>query len=412
LSYAQGKLERSNEDLSIAIKIGDQVEALNVKPRKYPVTYMLHEKVRVDWNRWIMMRHREIVGRLQWLALDGRLNPLNRSRFVAIFDWIMIMLVFNVLFNHQLIDFVSSKGANISANDILGFVVQLILIIFTCVGALLLEVNLVLTFYDQLELIERTRKMILHIITINEIRFDKLVSITTKEHNHLPDNRRGSLALLKIFAPTNQALPGQIKQQEVIDEMGKAIELDLLTVIIQTRLTSRIFDLSKRPMGLIVSVFIGFVILMSIILRVHNPYFYPESKGTGKLIVLVAISVLYGFLMPLAFLHRRSLNSFQKIWNLVALLNRFESIPQIKRELMMSSSVSVLTLRRELSDSRRLMSRFACRVFSLQVTYANLMQIAGWISIIMFSFVDRSDSLIGEILAVFLRDPFKLFKVE
>lgn len=393
LTFAVTKLEQLNRDLAQTIEDSPQSQ----RPR----LEALRRQALTKFALRLRARHQSTLVQLRTIALEGRLNPLNRTRAcrdrMALYFMLGSICVFSymqfvVLFGfgrvvHQSADPLSSSV--LASLDLVGWrdalaALSLFLTMeVITVTAFGLMAVLALLVHDQLVAAQRLRVFVLRTIAENEVNFRRLWE-TAKSDKRQNQNCSGS-------------------------SLSERIELDLLTVVMLSRVFARSCALAMVPLNSIASMLIQFAILCPLLFRIHSAYVSDDLKAVSFLVGIGSVCVAFGFLATLGHLHWSCLRTFRCYWSLVAQLSYFEQNASINQSLLMQTSVAVFTLRRELSDARQSLDKFACRVLSIPITNTNVTRMSFWVLFVFVSF-SQNVNIFGESLARVLRDPFGLFK--
>lgn len=331
-------------------------------------------------------RHRKTIRQLRAAALAGRLNQPNRTRArcnrlaLCHAAWCVSLLIYcqgSLLYAfYHWITLTDGPGGR-SWRDILE-ALNLLFVMAQSVSAATVAMTLfVIVLYDLLESICLLRKLVLELNRSNERLFDE-----------------------------------SLKRAGVEKKIGYEIELNLLTVLMQTRIMKRSLALALEPLNTVAFWIILFAVATPLVFKLHSAYFSSQLlKSLSSQVGLLAAATCFALLIPLGRLHQCCRRCLLAHWDLVAQVSYFELAASSDRWcLRMQTSVVVVTLRRELSDARQTASRMACRVFSIPVTNGNITRAAFWV-FLAFALLSRdvhwSGADVG--LARLARDPFNLF---
>lgn len=353
------------------------------------------------WRSHFSTRHAILSCQVRTLALSGQLNPLNRNsiwcdKFALIVCFSIILLwihliVMPIVIHSYLQDYFNSKSGRVefeSVRDVHAFAWHVFIYIVCLFNSTVTMVMHLATLVDMNEAARCLEVLLKQVVVSNELRYHKLTSL-----------------LLSSARPN--ATPSQASR---IKQLARAIELDLMTALLQFRLLRSEFRLSRRPLGLTAGFFIYFAIATTAIVRLHNPYFGSEMREANLTMGMTNILPCFCMLLPLAQLTKRCLDAFRVLWSLVAQSVRHErSMPAGQLNRYLNVEVTLYSLRRELTEAHLTATNFACRIFDVDLTFANLIKLMFWLFFIAISLLDNSNSLADSSLGHWINDPFDLF---
>lgn len=369
--------------------------------------------VRKRQSKEMNQQHYRTIGQLKMIALEGRLNALHRTpsgrdklalanlltvSFHPFYTNFVMVSFFNFLriyFNAQ-----GKRSESTTFKDTLGIsCVWIFIEILILMGTFLCPI-FVYTVYDLIEEIKHLKTLIMHVIVTNERRCRQVERIATRwnlrniwDHQNLRASSARMLDCHPLHAHAH----------------ARAIELDLLMVIIQCRIVMRSYALVKPPLTNIATMIIYFAISVPIGFCIHSAYFSPGLKLVTLSGSLASTSCCLCLLLPLGLLYTRIIRTNETIWSLVAQLSYFETVAPINKHLKLESSVALFTLRRHVTDMKFSMDKYAIRWNTMPITYGNLIRILSWILLFMAA-GSSSVKIFGEGLGSIMNDPFYLFK--
>lgn len=370
----------------------------------------------------LMQRHKTTVEQLKEIALEGRLNSLNgspacRDELSLVFLASLCLITFNTFTgligsHYSFKQIYDSKGKPIVFESFMdaSFATCVLYILFISYFASLFTFAMhVLTIYAQLASFNRLRELVKFVIRRNEIRFQKLSLKSAAYPTRLSVDfmRKTNIRHWLDQNKQNRFKTTSLRSHQESANLVRSMELDLLMVWLQHRLTHRSYQLARKPISLLTHTIICWGVAPMIMLRLHNSYFYPEFRETAISISLFIMNVCLLFLFPLGLLHQHCLKAFKTLWGLSAQMSHFECFDCVNRYLMVETNVAIFTLRRELSDSEQRMDGLACRVLQMEITYNNLIKASFWLYLGVISLLDNSDKLSGA-----KSDPFGLYDLE
>jgi hypothetical protein len=380
------------------------------------LSQMMRNRIMVELDERLTRQHEATIVRLQRLASKGRFNPLNRSPDSI--DKLALACMVNMagsgfffilfmLYAYYFMVIANSGSSSVELNSAMNLIYGLNLLTMVAINyisALYSIALLTLMVLEQITAFEQLDKLLASVVEKNDLRFVRLMSRLSQQDLSEPTHWSATADF--------DDNPNQTEPNPYVSEFGEQIEADLLTVFVQCRVAARKFELAKWPMNFIALLFSYYALLMPIIFGLHSPYFNQVLKHATLSLAIASGTVCLIFITPLAFLHYRCVKIFRSMWSLAAQLSRFELVPAIKRDQVISMSVASFTFRRELSDSRQTMAKFACRLLWLPITYANLLRIIVWVLVISISLVEYSvGGRLGGRIANYLNDPFGLLSV-
>lgn len=364
-------------------------------------------------------RHRLLVCHLKAMALEGRLNPLNRSpacrdrlTLIWFFGWLATALgiaAIVYLGTGSLSEHFRSQGALVEFTNWQDYFYAFSFWLFiqvhatytVCVASVLLAIWL-----DQVAAASRLRKLIVHTVGRNHARVNQLLAG--------PCPIRLSVASLNKWRANTLRL-AETAARRTHDKLTTArirreLERDLLAIVIHCRALTHTMKLAHNPLSSISIAAVWFSGLVLVVSRLHAPYFHQELRVIISAIGVACAICSLLFLFLLSLLHQRNVATFRELWPLAAQLSYFETMPQVNKLLELRSSVALSSLRRELADSRQRIDGLACRVFSLPITSQHLIRVAIWAHLLVYSIVYSGSSHIGGGFDGFSSDPFNLFE--
>jgi hypothetical protein len=407
LSFMRAKFEQAIMDSSVIITAAT--------PKR-----LQHERSLAILRLNLTREHGKIVEQLKTNALEGRLNPLNRSPacrdrlallyLISVFGLLLGTVVPPIVFHHLIKSFFDAKGKRLEITgikDLTNFLCMLYVYFVYVVTVVSLSSLHVITICDKLVAIERLKLLILYIIRKNKTRSLALKQLLNSQNgSSVPLTGSYSSKLGPVIkSPVFYVIP-PFKLSLLISE----IESDLQIVLLQCRLFDRHFRTTKRLESMVALILACSSITAPILIRLQNNYIYAELKPTGLLLTFMIISFCFVFLVPLALLHQHCLKAFNALWSLVAQLSHLELENKAtinKYDFTINSNIAALTIRRELADFDRKMERFACQILGAPVTYGNLIRAAFWLFFLLISIADQSGRL-----AAIMADPFGVYELE
>lgn len=161
-------------------------------------------------------------------------------------------------------------------------------------------------------------------------------------------------------------------------------------------------DLKFHGTIALVSIVVFFT--LPIMARLHEPYINLKTKLL-QIYVCLATSVFLNFVMiPVCYLHSRSLDLYKSMCSLLA-----HTIEQSSGDSIFYNAHLVLLLRKELSYPDLFARQFATVSIGVRYTYPNLVKIHFWFGIILLSLISGVTTDHDAFLGRFLSDPFGLY---
>lgn len=401
----------------------------------------LSDKALMISKKHIHELHRRTMHLLRTIALEGRLNPLNRTQAardrldrVCLQTIVSVTLLTDVVVimrYRYLSKYFNLIGLHYELDSLLDFFnaicIVFVFLIHSCM-VIFWGVTLIITWFDQMETVRLLRVLILRVVRRNEQRLSRLLvlssgmaqesdtsgalqSVTASRPMRIRHQSyaRPTLSQAQILAHRTASFRRQ-HPQLIVDRirLRQEMDRDLLTLTIQCRLVTRTLELTKNPLSQFACAAVTFAVVMLVVFRLHGPYFHPGLRSVNIAISITCIACSFIFVTPHGRLHQQSILTFKELWNLVAQISLLETMPTINKWLQLDSSVAVFSLRRELADSKFRMGRLACEVAGLSITRQNLTKAAFWALLFILS-LSGNINLFGEGFSDFMNDPFGLF---
>lgn len=344
--------------------------------------------------RVLRAQHQTVVEQLARIALEGRLNPLNRTRacrdrhavcfalglsFMLLYMQSTLVVGYCSTWRHLAANEVQVELA--SFRDALDAFNWPFVVEQSANSALVIMSLMAIMIYDQFESTARLHKLTLFLAKENNCKLRQLATIT----------RAGP------FSPTEPAAAA----------LSRDIQLNLLTIIVQHRLAARTFGLIRGPLSLIASLLIYFSVACPIVFKLHSAYFDSQLRTVSSRVGLLSSGCCLVFLYTLGLLHQKQVALLKPRWTLAAQLSQFDVGPETDRSWDLLTSLVACTFRRELSDTRQTSAKFACRIWAMPTTNTNIIRLAIYTLLIFIPLSsDVSVNVFGDGLAKLLGDPF------
>jgi hypothetical protein len=428
-SFVQVKLEQFRSDLTCVLNESDDLMA----NRQFRL--LAHEAIKRK-EKYLRQRHEWTIKQLKTIALEGRLNPPNRTPQGRDKLALQFMFIFwsYTLYGHliiaggyiSLILFFSSRGKYLkftSYRDFISFFAGAMYIEVAFIAAILFVSLYTATICDQLQLQKHLKRLVEYMIDKNEIRRREILLMSchpnsVRAHQQMETATAKNRTINNKQTTQQHSRPIEFEQyqgharfQKECTCLAYKIESDLITIILQGRLSLETFALVKRPVCIVVRVMLIFAVTIPVVMCLHSPYYSP---GLGIVSLYVSFSTNACCLLLLSscgLLYRRTVKTFETFWSLVAQLSHLEMEPVVGSYLNLDSSVSLFIIRRTLADSQQsVIQQFLCRGFSMPITYTNLLKVFAWTLLFMMAGSIMTVRLFGEGLAAVMSDPFGLFK--
>lgn len=351
--------------------------------------------------------HQAAIEQLRENALRGQLNPLGVSR-VHHFKLALLTLVSLVgltIYELTLVYVAHNFSIEVLAkNDkqdesrsfwdfqVLFFMTYVVLIRF--ITATPLATLIFPIVYDQMKTIKELKQFILKTISRSEQRYGKLVD---------------SLSSVDADGANLENTSG--KSVTTTTNLIKAIEQDLLIIIVQYRLFIREYKLAMRPFSFFGNIFLWVGLWNAFLGCSHCPYLLPELKP---------MSVAYGYatmvpglcyLMPLCQLHQNCESVYKLLYSLNSQATHFEQVVPTELQSFTLKFTNSL-FRRELIEPEQAMSKFTIQVFSLNVTKLTLLRVTFWVTLIVIPMLNHSSKSDDDLISNLLRDSLGIFEQE
>jgi hypothetical protein len=364
-----------------------------------------------------MMRHHElIVDRLKRLAIGGQLNPFNRTTSfrdkIALISFVFVVVVpissnvLMVLYYNVLSRYMAAAHLD-TIQDRLILAVFLFLVQICIASTTFMCLIPILELIDQLAATERFTKLMLNVVDANDTRIRELQRIMGA--SSLTDDWQRYHVQFDTDASKQRPIGDKLVGASDTDrhvEIREQIELDLLTIVMQSRLVLRSFRLARGQLNLIASNCVLVMTYISVVLRWHSSYFMSELNRFSAKVSLTLTLTGVLFLVPLAVLHERIIRAHKVTWSLVAQMSYLESLNKINELDEFETSIATLTLRRQLADPP--LEQFACHVLLMPITYRNVLRIAFWLVLVIIPLFD-STAIFGPF--AFMQDPLRIYRL-
>jgi hypothetical protein len=368
---------------------------------------------------------------LKRIALDGRLNPLHRTRdnlynlaFIMLASVIaqhvlsggQAMLFYCYVRNHMIL--IGKPNQYLTFMDAME-AVRLTYVTVMCFVAIVPVTSVdYVSAYDQLKISNSLRALIQSTIHRSERTYRKLLTTLT---------RRDKLPIsLESFAlgRENEAAPNgwrrasggggggggcccEPDEAKLLD----SLELDLLDVIIQYRLFAAEYKLAMRPNEFYGIMYVHMCIGLAVIVRTHGQYILAELRFASILMgywAFLAPFMLY--MLPLCFLQRNCLVTYKSLYSLMAQSAYYEPLLSLSRHT--SLKFALLSIRRELIEPKQTAAKFTCRLMVIDATFATLIKITFWVLTGLVQLMkpfdnDKSNGFLED----FLSDPSGIYSV-
>lgn len=343
------------------------------------------------------LQHELVMRQLRRVALEGRLNPLNRTpasrdklallSLVNIFSWYFYTQLVLLLVYYHMHSYYSARGKAphlTKLQDIsVAFVILVVVELGSVSGCFLCTIYAI-TVFDQLETLKYLGALIMEVIQRNEPK------------------------VVRMIDSSNLAADDEAEQTG--EQLTQSIGPDLITVVVQCRLCLKAFAMAQGVVQQVASFMATFAVLLPVVFLVHGSYMPSELRQVIFWGCIAASFCCFGYLAPLGLLHKRRVGTFALIWSLVRQLSYLETVPTINKRLRLGSNVSLFILRGLLVDVREQLEIMAIKVFSLPVTYANLLLLFTYIVVFIMAGGFMTLHLFGDSLASIMSDPFRLYR--
>lgn len=337
------------------------------------------------------------IKQLDHIALQGRLNPLNKSRawlfklallMPILFSCLLTYAIFIIAWGyHYLAEVFASHNKRtefISFWDYQEAFIQLYLVFVTFGCAIPTQALSLLIAYDQMVTVRKLKQLILKTIERSEIRYCRLV--------HMKN--------LQLLDEASRKLASNLIE---------ALEQDLLTIIVQYRLFIREYKLAMRQFTFNGILYLWAGLSMGVFGRSHGPYMIAEARPLSIYFGYVSLATCYTYLLPHCEVQKDCLVAYKLIYNLVSQAIQFELLlPEIKSSTL---KFSLMVLRCELIEPQQAISKFTLRILTLDVTYQTMLQLIVWVSLIVFPMLNYSSESGDGLVDNFLKDPLGIFNL-
>lgn len=354
-----------------------------------------------------LMQHQNMINELVNMASSGRLRPLNWShsfRFklpqnFGIFVVLLSIYVVILLEFVRQMFFKSSGEIQTGMVDITVFVLTIILLFYATFACIYFISYVFFYSLDQIYYV------------------NSLIELMSKI---IESNRRNLMKLIKTINSWKRIMKKLTTPKSPIDIEGKPMNSNLLFGLIHFKLFVAQFDRATQSSSLVILTTTILFFCMPIVSRLHLPYLDSEYFKWLAIGVSLATIVLFNFtILPVCYLHSRSLRLYRTLNSLMAHLVETTTVAGSKQEhssdtnnlARIYDNHLVWLLRRELDHPERLTKRFAFRAGGLEFTYQTLVRAHFWFGIIILSVVSGISSANSSsgFFGYFLSDPFKLY---
>lgn len=282
---------------------------------------------------------------------------------------------------------------------------------------------IVFSSLDQLKNMAELRKQLSNCTKSNRAMFIKLTrtfSLRTPRTRRLAPSSIMLKAREKMHSPflTEPFNNNRDKMSDfLIDSHSKQMNMNLLIVFINYKTFVRRSAPVQKSNRVLVMITLVLLFVLPIVSRLHVPYAQPNLRILATIICLTIVFIADFCLVPVCYIHSRSLDLYRSLWSLLAHtieLERWIYENSHKHSYYDSRTTIydrhlVWSLRKQLNHPDRLIKQFATTAFGLELSYPNLIRIHFWFGLVALSIITDAGSNQLLIFGSFLTDPLGLF---